>query len=467
MFNPAFLREKGLPVPSWLESGLIDPLVSPDLAADRLGDPGYPAPRTPPHARRSVSPVTAATAMANPGHIPGAVFFDINAIADPTPTCPTCCPRRTAFASLRRARPGARRRIVVYDNNRYSAPRAWWMLRLFGHPEVAVLDGGLAEVAGRRTAGRRPASGTAREAHFTARQNHLLVRDLEQIRANLVARREQVIDARSSGRFAGTEPEPRAGLRGRPYPAQPESAPPRPDRRRRHAAPRRTAAPALRRPRPRSAPLVATCGSGVTACTVALALHQLGAADVAVYDGSWSEWGGRSDTPDRELIARAAPAGKSVPTLVTYLEMTSEPPARPLRSPLPGIEIRLARQPTASFYRYLYGSIGRDWTWVVRQLLSDAELLQIIADPAVEVNVLWVEGVPAGYAELDRRAAPDVELAYFGLRRSSSAGPRPPPARLDGPPRLAGATAPALGPYLRSGPSARSRRLPKVRLSSV
>lgn len=110
-----------------------------------------------------------------------------------------------------------------------------------------------------------------------------------------------------------------------------------------------------------------------------------------------------------------APAGKSVPTLVTYLEMTSEPPARPLRSPLPGIEIRLARQPTASFYRYLYGSIGRDWTWVVRQLLSDAELLQIIADPAVELNVLWVEGVPAGYAELDRRAAPDIELAYFGL----------------------------------------------------
>ena len=89
-------------------------------------------------------------------------------------------------------------RIVVYDNNRYSASaRAWWMLRLFGHPDVAVLDGGLAKWrAEGRPVDDRPV--VPREAHFTARQNNLLVRDLEQIRANLVARREQVIDARSS-----------------------------------------------------------------------------------------------------------------------------------------------------------------------------------------------------------------------------------------------------------------------------
>jgi GNAT superfamily N-acetyltransferase len=109
------------------------------------------------------------------------------------------------------------------------------------------------------------------------------------------------------------------------------------------------------------------------------------------------------------------PAGRTIPTLVTYLEMTSAPDARPSRPPLPGIEIRIARSPTTSFYRYLYGSIGQDWTWVARQLLPDTELLEIIGNPAVEVNVLWVAGVPAGYAELDRRAPPDVELAYFGL----------------------------------------------------
>ena len=112
-------------------------------------------------------------------------------------------------------------------------------------------------------------------------------------------------------------------------------------------------------------------------------------------------------------MSALAPA--SVPTVVTYLEMTTPPAKPPIRPPLAGIEIRVARRPTVSFYRYLYRTIGDDWAWVVRRSLSDEELLQVIGDPAVEVNVLWVEGVPAGYAELDRRQAPDTELAYFGL----------------------------------------------------
>ena len=160
-----------------------------------------------------------------------------------------------------------------------------------------MLDGGLAKWrAEGRPVDDRP--GTPREAHFTARQNNLLVRDLDQIRSNLVARREQVIDARSAGRFAGTEPEPRAGLRGGHVPqsvnlpyqdliAADGTLLPAAELRRRFAA----LGIDQRRP------IVTTCGSGVTACTVALALHQLGAPDVAVYDGSWSEWGGRSDTP--------------------------------------------------------------------------------------------------------------------------------------------------------------------------
>jgi GNAT superfamily N-acetyltransferase len=114
------------------------------------------------------------------------------------------------------------------------------------------------------------------------------------------------------------------------------------------------------------------------------------------------------------MSGRPAVAG-SVPTLVTYLEMTTPPAGAPLRPPLAGIEIRLARQPTLSFYRYLYDTVGRDWTWVTRRLLADQELQQILADPAVEVNVLWRAGVPAGYAELDRRQPREVELAYFGL----------------------------------------------------
>jgi thiosulfate/3-mercaptopyruvate sulfurtransferase len=199
---------------------------------------------------------------------------------------------------MRRLGLGDGTRIVLYDNNKYSASaRAWWMLRLFGHPEVAVLDGGLAKW---RAEG-RPATDepvTPKEAHFTARQNNLLVRDLEQMRANLLSRREQVVDARSRGRFAGTEPEPRPGLRGGHIPGSvclphldligaDGTLLPEPELRRRFAA----AGVDLKRP------VVTSCGSGVTASTLALALYRLGRDDVAVYDGSWSEWGGRSDTP--------------------------------------------------------------------------------------------------------------------------------------------------------------------------
>jgi thiosulfate/3-mercaptopyruvate sulfurtransferase len=171
------------------------------------------------------------------------------------------------------------------------------MFRLFGHPEVAVLNGGLAKW---RAEG-RPVTDepvTPREAHFTARQNNLLVRDLEQMRANLLSRREQVVDARSRGRFAGTEPEPRSGLQSGHIPGS-LSLPhlellgedgtllPTAELARRFDA----AGVDLTRP------IVTTCGSGVTASTLTLGLYQLGREDVAVYDGSWSEWGGRSDTP--------------------------------------------------------------------------------------------------------------------------------------------------------------------------
>jgi thiosulfate/3-mercaptopyruvate sulfurtransferase len=165
-------------------------------------------------------------------------------------------------------------RIVIYDANRYSASaRAWWMLRVFGHPDVAVLDGGIVKW---RAEGRplddRPV--TPREAHFTARQNHLLVRELEQVRANLVGRREQLVDARPAGRFRGSEPEPRAGLRGGHIPqslnlphldllaGDGTLRPPAELRRRLDAIGLDLARP-----------IVTTCGSGVTACTVALALH--------------------------------------------------------------------------------------------------------------------------------------------------------------------------------------------------
>jgi GNAT superfamily N-acetyltransferase len=124
--------------------------------------------------------------------------------------------------------------------------------------------------------------------------------------------------------------------------------------------------------------------------------------------------------PGRDVSGSAAPAaafgaGRRIETLVTYLEMTAAPtrPARP--APRGDLEIRRARAPTVSFYRYLYAAVGEHWTWTVRRCLSDAELAAILRDPKVEVNVLWVAGVPAGYAELDRRTPPDIEIGYFGL----------------------------------------------------
>jgi GNAT superfamily N-acetyltransferase len=107
--------------------------------------------------------------------------------------------------------------------------------------------------------------------------------------------------------------------------------------------------------------------------------------------------------------------GHPITTVVTFLEMTAPPTRPPRRPPRPGLEVRLARRPTVDFYRYLYASVGEPWTWVVRRWLSDAELAAILRDPRVEVTVLWIEGVPAGFAELDRRTPADVELAYFGL----------------------------------------------------
>ena len=108
-------------------------------------------------------------------------------------------------------------------------------------------------------------------------------------------------------------------------------------------------------------------------------------------------------------------AHRTFPSVVTYLEMTTAPASPPQLAPCPGVEVRRARRPTVSFYRYLYRAVGEPWTWTVRRLLSDVELATILADSRVEVNVLWVGGVPAGYAELDRRTPPDIELAYFGL----------------------------------------------------
>lgn len=233
-------------------------------------------------------------------HIPGAVYFDIDAIADTASPLPHMLPAPEIFAArVKKLGLGDGNRIVVYDGpGLFSAARVWWMFRVFGHDDVAVLDGGLRKwkAEGRPLEAGQP---RPRERHFTARVNSLLLRELDDVKRNVETRREQVIDARSPGRFAGREPEPRQGLRGGHIPGSVnvpfgEMTDP--------AAGTLLPAAALEA-KFRAAgvdpatPIVASCGSGVSACALALGLHLIGAPQVAVYDGSWTEWASRPDTP--------------------------------------------------------------------------------------------------------------------------------------------------------------------------
>ena len=148
-------------------------------------------------------------------HIPGAVYFDIDDVADSDSPLPHMLPQSEKFTSrVRKMGLGNGNRIVVYDSNggAMAACRVWWMFRVFGHEDVAVLDGGLTKwlAEERPTEDMPPAP---RERHFTPRQDNTLVRSFEQILANVESGKDQVVDARAAGRFAGTAPEPRPGMR--------------------------------------------------------------------------------------------------------------------------------------------------------------------------------------------------------------------------------------------------------------
>ncbi|HEV8176318.1 MAG TPA: 3-mercaptopyruvate sulfurtransferase [Gemmatimonadales bacterium] len=234
------------------------------------------------------------------GHIPGAVFFDLDATSDPNTRLPHMLPTADQFAD-RMASLGLSDsdHIVIYDGSgqNLSAPRVWWMFRAFGHDRVSVLDGGLGKWR-REQRETEQGSVTLARGAFTARLDRAAVRDLESVRANIDRAVEQLVDTRSTGRFAGVDPEPRAGLRGGHVPGSlnlPFTDLVRPDG---------TVWPAdelhrrlLKAGVDLSRPVVAICGSGTSACALVLSLHLIGHTRTAVYDGAWAEWGGRSDTP--------------------------------------------------------------------------------------------------------------------------------------------------------------------------
>jgi len=231
-------------------------------------------------------------------HIPGAVFFDVNEICDKTSNLPHMLPAPHIFSSaMRKLGIGDGQTLVVYDDfGFYSAPRVWWTLRTMGAQRVYILDGGFPKwrAEGRPFDGDQP---RRMERHFTSRLNHGAVADLGHVRETVATGNRQILDARSADRFSGDAPEPRAGLRRGHMPAAlnlpftklissdgtflPQDQ---------LAEAYREAGVDLERP------VTTTCGSGVTAAILTLGLTILGVRDLALYDGSWAEWGGREDT---------------------------------------------------------------------------------------------------------------------------------------------------------------------------
>ncbi|HST76052.1 MAG TPA: 3-mercaptopyruvate sulfurtransferase [Acetobacteraceae bacterium] len=275
----------------------MEPLVSTEWLAAELGKPDlvvFDATKYLPNENRD------GRAEFHTAHIPGARYFDIDEVADRDTDLPHMVPAAGRFARLIGAMGVSNAsRVVFYDQKGLSsAARGWWLMGLFGHDRAAVLDGGLPKWV---REGRPTESGDAapaRPAEFRPDFRATRLRGIGDVLRNLDGRSELVLDARAAGRFTAQVPEPRAGMRGGHIPgsrnlpytdllAADQTFLARPALRERFAGAGVDG----------SRPVVTSCGTGVTACILTLGLTLAGLPEGAVYDGSWTEWGGRADTP--------------------------------------------------------------------------------------------------------------------------------------------------------------------------
>ncbi len=234
------------------------------------------------------------------GHVPGALFFDIDDLTDEKSSLPHMLPSTVKFASrMKKMGVGDGIRIVVYDTQGlFSAARVWWTFRAMGHEDVAVLNGGLKKWSSEQ---RELEDGPPRkrpECHYTPLLNASLVRDMHDMKDVVAKKSAQIVDARPAGRFTGSEPEPRPGLRGGHLPGArnvPSQSLLNDDGTLK--APAELAKIFSAAGIDPAKPVITTCGSGVTASILSLALAVLGQTNAAVYDGSWAEWGGDNGLP--------------------------------------------------------------------------------------------------------------------------------------------------------------------------
>ena len=233
------------------------------------------------------------------GHIPGAVFMNLGELVDSAAALENTLPSAEKFASRMQALGiGDGSRVVLYDDSAVkSSARAWFMLRMFGAHNVAILDGGISKWIAE---GRPLTSGTEslRQRHFTTWSDPRRLRSKQQVLANIASRAEQMVDARATPRFTGASPETRPGLASGHIPGAlnlPFTNLFNADGTYKDGAGLREAFASAGLDLAR--PIVASCGSGITACVLAFAMHLIGKEDVALYDGSWTEWGGDPDLP--------------------------------------------------------------------------------------------------------------------------------------------------------------------------